>query len=209
MKKIIVFDLDGVLFDSIDSIEKNMHDMYPGFTKEIFQELACGNFHEEIKKFPIQKKQETEEETAKRELSYSKTKSKVPMYTGSKELLEELHQNGHILVLNTSTFNYNCLPLLERSNIISLFDFLATADVSKSKVDKFKMIEKKYNLSNKDFLFITDTLGDIREADIANIPTVAVTWGQHDRSYFIREEHKNLIGIVDSFEQLKDFIFKY
>jgi phosphoglycolate phosphatase-like HAD superfamily hydrolase len=71
------------------------------------------------------------------------------------------------------------------------------------------MIEKKYNLSNKDFLFITDTLGDIREADIANIPTVAVTWGQHDRSYFTREEHKNLIGIVDSFEQLKDFIFNY
>ena len=209
MKKVIIFDLDGVLFNSIDIIEKNMLDMYPGFTKEIFQKLACGNFHEEIKKVTILKKIETKEEEAKRELLYSKNKSTIPMYAGSKELLKELHQNEYILVLNTSSHNNACLPLLERSNIISLFDFLATAEVSTSKVDKFKMIKEKYNLCNKDCLFITDTLGDIREADIANVPTVAVTWGQHDRSYFTCEEHKNLIGIVDSFEQLKDFIFSY
>ncbi|MCK9597242.1 HAD family hydrolase [Candidatus Pacearchaeota archaeon] len=207
MKKIIVFDLDGVLFDSIDAIEKNMLDMYPGFTKEIFQKLACGNFHEEIKKVSISKKIETKEEEAKRKLLYSKNKSTIPMYIGSKELLKGLHQSGYILALNTSSYNHACLPLLERSNVISLFDFIATAEVSTSKVEKFKIIKEKYDLNNEDCLFITDTLGDIKEADIANIPTVAVTWGQHDRSYFTREKHKNLIKIVDSFEELKDFIF--
>ena len=50
-------------------------------------------------------------------------------------------------------------------------------------------------------------LGDIKEADIAGVTTVAVTWGVHDRKYFAREEHLNVLGIVDTVAELKDFIY--
>lgn len=68
---------------------------------------------------------------------YSKIKSEVPMYVGAKQFLQELHDDGYILVLNTSAYNRNSLPLLECAGITTLFDFLATAEISKSKVDKF------------------------------------------------------------------------
>lgn len=207
--KIIIFDLDGVLFDSTAIAEKNMLDLYPDITNEMHKEVLTGNFHEEVAKLTIPRKIETEEEKKIRQSQYSKDKSKVLMYEGMKELLIHLHSKGYILILNTSALDRNCLPLLENQNIKDLFDFLATAEISKSKVEKFKMIEDKYTTPKEDVLFITDTLGDIREADIANIPTVAVTWGTHDRSYFNREPHENLIGIADSVSELRAFIEKH
>jgi phosphoglycolate phosphatase-like HAD superfamily hydrolase len=68
---------------------------------------------------------------------------------------------------------------------------------------------EKYNIPKEHTLFITDTLGDIREAEIADVPTVAVTWGAHDRSYFKQEEHKNIVAIVDSVDELKNFVWKF
>ena len=42
-----------------------------------------------------------------------------------------------------------------------------------------KIIFSKYGIGAKDCLFITDTLGDLKEAAEVNIKTVAVTWGFH------------------------------
>lgn len=207
-KKIIIFDMDGVLFDSNTIATQSLLYQYPGLTEEMQKEILTGNFHEEVSKITIPKREETEEEKAARKLKYSKDKSEVPMYSGTKELLSYLHNEGYIIVLNTSALDRNCLPLLERANITHFFDFLATAELSRSKVEKFKMIENKYIVDQNDMLFVTDTLGDIREADMAGIPTVAVTWGAHDRSYFNREPHTNLIGIVDSIAELESFIKK-
>jgi phosphoglycolate phosphatase-like HAD superfamily hydrolase len=128
------------------------------------------------------------------------------MFPGISDLLKELLHLGHLLVLNTNAYEYNCLPLLEYSGIKLMFDFVATADLSRNKTEKFKFIEDKHGLDKKDILFITDALGDIREADLAGIPTVAVTWGVHDRSYFTRESHNNLIGVVDTVDEIKDYI---
>src|ERR1035437_6461788 len=138
MKKIIIFDMDGVLFDSTDISEKYIISQYPGITKEMTKELLCGNFHEEIEKITIPKKKETEEEIKQHKLLFSKNKLEVPMYKGAKELLQELHVGGYVLVLNTSASNRNSLPLLECAGVNSLFDFLATSEISKSKVEKFK-----------------------------------------------------------------------
>ena len=76
-------------------------------------------------------------------------------------------------------------------------------------VDKFNLIAEKYGVENKDMIFITDTLGDIREAEIAGVPTIAVTWGAHDISYFTREQHTNLVKIVDTPEELESWIRQY
>lgn len=204
--KIIVFDLDGVLFDTIDSARENLANIFLGFTKEIHEKLMSGNFHEEVKKITLPKREETEEETAERRLKFEKNKSEASMYPGAEKFLRELHGAKYILVLNTSAWDRTSRPLLENAKITSLFDFIATAETSKSKVEKFGIIAEKYNVPSADLLFVTDTVGDIREADEAGIPTVAVTWGGHDRDYFTREEHKNVVKIVDSFDELKSFI---
>ncbi len=211
MKKLIIFDMDGVLFNSISLANESIKEMYPEITDEYHKEMMTGNYPEEFNKLKTiyKTKYKNDEEAEAGRILYLKRKSEVSMYSGLKDLLTELHAKGFILVLNTSAFDSNCLPLLERENLTGLFDFLATGNISTSKVQKFKMIEEKYNLKNEDTLFITDTLGDVREANIANVPTVAVTWGAHDRSYFNRESNKNLMGVVDTSEELMYFIMAH
>jgi phosphoglycolate phosphatase len=205
-KKIIVFDLDGVLCDTIRFVRENLANIYNGFTEEAHKELMNGNFHEEIKKITLPKKEETKAEAADRRLKFEKRKSEAPLYPGAQEFLKELHAAGYTLVLNTSAWDRTSRPLLERVGITDLFDFIATAETSKSKVEKFKIIAKKYAVQNYELLFITDTMGDVREAEEAGVSTVAVTWGGHDRDYLTREKHENMVAIVDSFEELKAFI---
>ncbi len=53
------------------------------------------------------------------------------------------------------------------------------ADVHKSKVEKIKMVFEKYSIGPKDCIFITDTLGDMREAEKTGIDAIGVTWGFH------------------------------
>lgn len=200
--------MDGVLFDTIPYAEKAYLDIHPGMTSEMYKGLQCGNFHEETKKYAHMKKEETEEEKNSRHVAYALVKSNMPMFKGVEELLKDLHSLGYLLVLNTNAFDRNCLPLLEKSGIKDIFDLIATANFSKSKVEKFKLIEEKYNVKKEEVLFVTDSLGDVKEAQIAEVPTVAVTWGVHDESYFYKEKHPNLIGIVDTVKELNQFIQK-
>lgn len=207
-RKIIIFDMDGVLFDSEAVAVQSLMYQYPGMTKEMQKEVLTGNFHEEIAKITILKIEETEEEKSDRQRKYAEDKAKSPMYDGIKELLTNLHKDGYTIAMNTSALDRNCIPLIEGAGITNFFDFIATAELSRSKVEKFKIIKNKYGVEESNMLFVTDTLGDIREADLAGVPTVAVTWGAHDRSYFSREPHDNLIGIVDTVSELEAFIKK-
>ena len=182
--------MDGVLFDSNELGQRSMAQQFPGLTPEMQREMLCGNFHDAIAQIKLPRLAETAEEREARKVRYARDKAEVAMYPGAKELLEDLHARGHLLVLNTSAIDRNCLPLLERRGITS-------------KVEKFKMVEEKYGVAAADMVFVTDTLGDLREADTAGVPTVAVTWGAHDRSFFEREEHSNLLDIVDTFPALE------
>ncbi len=200
--------MDGVIIDSIQIARNYFLETHPGATEEMSKEMLSGNIHEEIIKYAHLKKLETEEEKIIRQKTYSEIKTKAPIFVGMRELLEKLHNQGFILILNTNAFDRNTLPILEYSKITHLFNFVATAELSKSKVEKFKLIEEKYKTDKEDLLFITDTLGDIKEANIANISAVAVTWGAHDRSFFEREKYTNLVKIVDSVKELEDYIMQ-
>jgi phosphoglycolate phosphatase-like HAD superfamily hydrolase len=96
----------------------------------------------------------------------------------------------------------NCEPLLKYSKIDKFFDYVATKEVAIGKVEKFNIILEKYNVSKDETVFVTDTLGDLMESKSAGIPTIAVTYGAHNRSFFMRESHSNLVSIVDSVEEL-------
>ncbi len=203
--------MDGVIFNSGSIATEYLKELFPLITKEQQQKLLDGNFYEELAKLKLlhPEKIETEEEKDARRLRYAENKLQAPIYKGMKELLTQLFADGYIITLNTSATAKNCIPLFEREDILHLFDFIATSETSKSKVEKFAIIKDTYKTDNENMLFITDTLGDVREAKVAGIPTIAVTWGAHDTNYFFQEENKNLLGVVESVKELEKFIFNH
>lgn len=207
--KIIIFDLDGVLVDSNKLTAEDFYNVHPTAPGDLYKETLCGNFIEEAAKLTDFKKPETPEEQEMRLETYIKNKKDCAIFEGIPELLHELHCAGFTLCLNTSAGPRTCLPSLEHHGLINFFDFLGTKEISTKKTEKFKMICEKYGAKADEMIFITDTLGDIREADHSGVPTIAVTWGIHDREYFNRELHDNLIDIVDSVAELREKIMIY
>lgn len=213
--KLIIFDLDGVILDSIKFTEEVMMAKYPTLTRDKMRDMLRGNFYEEMDKFKVNNKPivETEEEKKARQDKYAQSKSMAPLYDGIKDFLPRLKGQDFKLVINTSAAERNAVPPLKNSGIFELFDLVAAKELSKSKVEKFKIILDKYSLAPAQVLFITDTIGDLQEAHTAGIPTVAVTWGAHDRELFEIERNKgtfnNFASIVDSVSELENFISGY
>jgi phosphoglycolate phosphatase len=208
-KKVVIFDMDGVLFDSIPYAKEVFMGSHPGMTEQMYNDIHRGNFHEEAKKYSHLKVEQTEEEWEKKLADYAKKKSQSKMFAGTKELLNELNDLGFLLALNTNAYSRNCFPLLENAGIQDLFDFVASAEVSKDKVEKFRLIQERYGVSGQDLLFVTDALGDVKDAGVAGVPTVAVTWGVHDATFFDVGKYSNLVKIVDTVEDLSNAIKNY
>lgn len=205
--KVVVFDFDGVIVDSnnfgIDQFKK----VYPTVTFDDYKELLCGNFRDRVDALMLKKIPETEEETKSRRMQAAIDKLNLcPMFPGMIEFIEEIYNMGYKIAMNTSAADINCVPLLEKCGIYNFFDYMGTVEIDRSKVKKFNLIKEKYGVSGEEMIFVTDTLGDILEAKEAGVPTIAVMWGIHDRQYFLREPHENLLAIVDSVEELREKI---
>ena len=204
-KKVIVFDLDGVLLDSVDLMLSLNRGAFPGITDKQTRDFYRGNIYEESSKSNLPKVDETEEEKQKRWDAYNKIKLNVSLHKGIKELLSKLSKK-YILTINTSSWDVTTLPILELNDVKKQFSFIATSNITMNKIEKFKTIAHKFKMKPMELLFITDTLGDVKEAGLLSIPTIVVTWGMHGRKYFDEKAYKNIVGFVNTVEELENYI---
>src|SRR5689334_22016646 len=127
MAKLLIFDFDGVIINSRAVAEEKLSSLYPKLTPDMHKKLMEGNFHEELEKFKqLHGYKDLEGEAAeKHNIEYTNKKLAAPLFEGVSELLKQLHTEGYTLVLNTSAWQRNCVPMLEKNNLSHVFDFLA------------------------------------------------------------------------------------
>ena len=86
-----------------------------------------------------------------------------------------------------------------------MFSFLFGLETHKLKTHKFKKVLNEFNLKEDECIFVTDTLGDILEANEVGIKTIAVDFGYHERE---RLEKGNPMKIISEFNELVDIVNK-
>jgi len=178
MIKAIIFDFDGVIGDTFDISFKAAKELHPNITKRDFLNYLMGNVYEKAtvqfteKDIPIFFEKQKQAFTRKNLFKVQ------PM-------LKKLSEKYQLFIIS-GTIDDNIKYFLSFANLGRYFQKILGATTHRSKIERFKMIFNNYNFAPEECLFITDTVGDILEAREANVESMVVTWGYHDKKLLLR-----------------------
>lgn len=191
----ILFDFDGVIADTADINWALSQEHDKNATYEDFLAHHDGNVFEEPRiNFEPEKRHLFHSEYRKRLTSSHIVRAALP-----------LQRLGALYTLHivSSTSEESIKRALEQSALLELFSRIMGQETHFSKVEKFKMLIQEEGVSPENAVFITDTLGDIKEAHKVGIKTIAETFGFHNRE---RLEAGEPYAIVDTWNEIEQTI---
>ena len=202
--KLVIFDFDGVLANTIDltykiHVAKNQH-----FTYEKFKRFALGNFWEGYDRAIKDEGHIPPEDFY---VNYKKGLDALTIEKILQDLVSILSQKYNLAIVS-STDSFYIKEFLEKENAQKYFSDILGSDIHRSKTTKIQSLLSKYDLLSRDAIFITDTLGDINEANECKVRSIGVTWGLHDAPTLkqgnpakIIDDPRNLILAVEEMLQ--------
>jgi phosphoglycolate phosphatase len=190
-KKFILFDFDGVIADSFRPAFEIQKMICPHLTKDIYRKRFEGNINDWREPINVH----TEE--CRHDIDFfteyiPRMKNEVQIMPGMKEVVIELEKNYTLIVIS-STITSPIQEFLEGHDLTNHFAQIMGNDVHASKVEKMKMVFEKFGAEPKDCVFITDTLGDMREAEKMSVGTIGITWGFHTPETLLRGKPFRLV----------------
>lgn len=196
MIKLIMFDFDGVIDNNYNLNFELCSKKFLNITVEEHKKQYDGNVHLEREKL---KDRDTGFDFLKC-LSDSRKDRKTEEET--KSTLVSLAKSFKLGVIS-SCHEYGIKDYLKNNGIDNLFSFVYGLETHKLKTFKFKKILEDFDFKKDECIFITDTLGDILEANEVGIGTIAVDFGYHERE---RLEKGNPLKIISRFEELVEAV---
>ena len=160
-EKIIIFDFDGVIADSFEIAFAVNGITRPNIKREDYRKLFDGNIYDAEFKEPAEKEIDFWDELGKRFEA-------LGINRDVKSVIKKLRENFDLFIVSSTTESI-IKAYLERLGMLDCFTEILGYETETSKVKKFKMIFKKYRVSPVESIFITDTAGDIKEAQEAKI----------------------------------------
>ena len=130
------------------------------------------------------------------------TRSSIP---GIKTVLKKLASTCPLVIVS-STIDSAIATFLDQECLTPFFQKIYGVNTEKSKIKKIQKAMKDFNTAPEDTIFITDTLGDINEANQVGVRSIGVTWGYQKKSSL---QKGNPIAIVDHPRELIVEIQKY
>lgn len=220
MKKLIAFDVDGTVLDTLDTIihhvNESLHEngFYRVDDREYFREVLGYGASYLIEKaliFPynhIYDKNLTEEVTAYYTNRYKNNPDYLTKpFDGMVELLQDLKERGHILVAYSNKPDKVLQATMSKLMTEGLFDFVTgLTDGMKSKPDpsELEKIMKEFNVTKEEVCYVGDSEVDIETAKNIGVTSVAVTWGFKNRDFL---ETYNPDHFADTMDELREVLF--
>lgn len=111
---------------------------------------------------------------------------------GIREILHKL-SSKYILIIVSSATSGLIHDWLSKQEMVHHFEEILGMDVHLSKTKKIKSVFRKHSVGAGSCIFVTDTLGDIKEANKLGVQSLAVTYGFHDEETLLRGNPMGLI----------------
>ncbi|MGB4943085.1 MAG: HAD hydrolase-like protein, partial [Candidatus Moraniibacteriota bacterium] len=187
MKKVILFDFDGVFIDSfpfILGILQRLHQEHgmPPITAEQLKELSEGNVWKNYEAFGVrgERKQIFQKAIVK---AYLENQKDINFFLGMKQCVTEIAEDATLIIIS-SNFTAVIQQLLEREHMETYFREILGAEIEGHKEEKIQKFMRENGIQPQDMYLVTDTTGDILEVKSLGIHTIAVTWGFHESERF-------------------------
>ena len=206
--RVLIFDWDGTLVDSIKRIVEAMHMAsdkcaVPRCTDEAVRAiigLAMPQAYDVL--YPeatdAQLKQRYIHEYSEQYLVLEEQPS--PFYPGVLDALEQYRSAGYKLAVATGKSRRGLHRVLSGHNMLDYFDITRCADETRSKPDPLMLHEiLKHSAATPDqAIMVGDSPFDLRMANNANVPCVAVSYGAQPLS--VLQQEKPILAIDDFYE---------
>jgi len=191
MKKLVAFDYDGVIVDSLKLNRQITNGVCQQITNGVCQELVEGVrkiTQDDIENLNHMSFQEVSKvigvpaELIPKCLKLINERlvasySELSLFDGIIELVKKLSSEGHILAIVTHNTEEAVHSLMKTSGIDQCFSAVLGAETDGEKGDKLKLLQKKFDIVPENTYMIGDSVGDIREAKLADAKAIAVSWG--------------------------------
>ncbi|MGL5510279.1 MAG: HAD-IA family hydrolase [Microcoleaceae cyanobacterium] len=187
MIKLIIFDFDGTLADSLETIFHIINNLAPEFDyhpssyseiNELKKLTDCQIIKQSgiaLYKIPFLMRRLRIE--LKQELL------NIALFPGIKEAIRELNTQGYQLGIITYNSRENVRQVLENHDLHDAFDFIYNTPTIIGKHQVIRKLLKEKNLSPAHVVVVGDEIRDIVGAKKAKTRAIAVSWGFDDRNY--------------------------
>src|SRR3989344_190270 len=205
-RKFVLFDFDGVIADSYAVGFETAKKICIHFTEKDFHSVFEGNAWERHEALMARKHgPECNHELDWFSIFTPAFEEHAKLFAGMREVIEKL-SHTYVLIIVSSTLTSPIQGFLEKDHIGRYFSEVMGADVHTSKHEKIKMILEKYGTSAPECIFITDTLGDMREAEEAGMRAIGVSWGFHTKETLMKGQP---FRIVETPQEISPAITDY
>lgn len=196
--RLVIFDCDGTLIDTQHSIILPMKKAFkelslPEPDSEDIKKLVGLSLEESLKRLCPSKSKNKHDELVdlfrriQREY-HAKSITEDPIFPGIEDVLDDLEEEGFLLGIATGK-GYQGLKLaLEPHDLLERFSTVQTADRSLSKPHPhmiYRAVEET-GVDLENTVIIGDTTYDMEMANNAQIKSIGVVWGYHERSSLLR-----------------------
>ena len=210
--KVIIFDFDGTIADSLDAVVN------------ITNRLAVEFGHQPVSLEDIEKiKNLSSSQIIKfsgvsffklpfllrkvRTRLHNQVQDLKP-FPGIKETFTELKNLGYKLGIITSNSKENVSIFLKENDFIDLFDFIYSAPTIFGKHKVINSFSKKQDMQINEMVYVGDETRDIEAARKSRIKVISVSWGFNSKEVlakhhpdFLIDKPSELLEVIGSLQQ--------
>ncbi len=207
---VIIFDFDGVIADSFSVAFDVQRMICPHLTEREYR----ARFDRNINDWRGERRKHSR--TCPGNIDFHteyipRFQRSVRLVPGIAQVIKTLGAR-YPLVIISSTPSDLILKFAVRERIMKYFREIMGNDVSTRKVDKIRLLLSQYKVVPENCILVTDTLGDIREAERAGVRSIGVSWGfqspdtlAQGRPFRIARKPQDLVSAIEDYFSREPF----